>query len=52
MGEFGKHLTLINIVLSFNHLQPLNPETISLEINVGSKKTWPGGPGFQGQNQF
>jgi hypothetical protein len=25
-GEFGKYLTLINIVSSFNHLQPLNPE--------------------------
>jgi hypothetical protein len=26
MGEFERYLALINIVLGFNHLQPLNPE--------------------------
>jgi hypothetical protein len=26
MREFRKYLTWINIVLIFNHLQPLNPE--------------------------
>ena len=31
MGELGKCLNLTRIMLSSNHLQPLNPEPLNLE---------------------
>ena len=31
MSEFGKYLSLLDIVLSFNQLQPLNPELLNPE---------------------